>query len=159
MLYNVTIDGCDDAKKLRQFHALEKVQWEPGETVTFFVMTATDTDYRVTSAQAAVHCEEYSVGGMSTFSFVMPEEDVDVIVESRSSMTRLLLTNPPAMGMMGMPPVAMADLMGAAAAPAEPAADEHPWEGKPAFCAECGASTKHSNKYCAECGARLLPKE
>ena len=212
-MHKITIQNIDNAEKLLNFHGLKKQICDAGEKVEFFVLTGTDTDYRVTSEQVAVHCDEYIPGGCSRYSFVMPDMDVEIDVTVRESM---LYTGPgspmvggpgqktdgiavmgmmnmgiPAMGMMnmGMMNMGMANVdvpnelmrniqtgpvafglgnpddpvpVPAAVASTAIGADDpnipdpYPWEGKPKFCSECGASTKGAKKFCGSCGKPLF---
>lgn len=168
MMHKIIIDGREDEVELSRYYRLEKSMYEQGEMVNFSFPTATDTSYRVTSAQVKIRCEDYSVGGISKYSFIMPDTDVEIDVEANNTMVNPYMNGSalPSMGMMGtgMMGMSMMEMMtmgmnGSDNAEAVTNPDPYPWEGKPRFCSECGASTKASNKFCSECGAPLLPKE
>lgn len=158
MMHKITINGHEDATELLNFYGLKKTMFEPGEEVSFSVHTATDTNYKVTSSAVCISCENYVSGGISTFSFIMPDKDVEIDVSSFSCMMNPYMNGMPepsigmmAMGMMGMNSLANANPV--------TGSEAKQWEGKPKFCTECGASTKDFNKFCGECGAPLLPQK
>lgn len=160
MKHKITINGREDTAELKKYYSLKKPMYEVDETVSFSVHTATDTDYKVTSTQTSIRCEKYEPGGISTYSFIMPDTDVEIDISAQNSMVNPFMNGAPmpgigmnmmAMGMMGMnSPMITESVINS---------DSNSWEGKPKFCAECGAPTKDSNKFCRECGAPLLPKK
>ena len=158
MTHKISINGHEDVAKLMNFYGLKKTMFESGEVVTFSVHTATDTDYKVTSSLARISCENYVPGGISTYSFIMPDEDVEIDVSSYGSMMNPYMNGAPepSMGMMTM---CMMGMNGPVNADSNTGLASCQWEGKPEFCPECGASTKTFSKFCGECGAKLLPKE
>ena len=169
MMHKVTIDGHENTEEFMNFYKLKKSMYEPGEKVTFSVHTATDTSYKVTSAQVSIRSEGYEPGGLSNYSFVMPDTDVEIEITSRSTMVNPYMNGAPvpSMGMMGIVTAGMMESLNAGmmgmSIPANTDSTNDPdpylWEGKPKFCAECGAPTKGSNKFCRECGAPLNPKK
>lgn len=109
MLHKITIDGNEDATILMNFYGLKNTMFESGEMVTFSVLTATDTNYKVTSSAAHISCDNYVSGGSSTYSFIMPDRDVEIDISSYNSMVNPYMNGVPemgmgmmAMGMMGM---------------------------------------------------------
>ena len=162
MKHKITIDGHENTEEFLNFYQLKKPMYEPGETVSFSVHTATDTSYSITSAQVRIDSEAYQPGGLSNYSFIMPDTDVEIEITSRSTMVNPYMNgqNPFPMGMMGMEMMnkgmGMNNPMNAG--PAINSASNS-WEGKPKFCPECGAPTNESNKFCRECGAALIPKK
>lgn len=153
MMHKITINGHEDATELMDFYYLKKAMFESGKRVTFSVLTATDTNYNVTSSVVSISCEKYVSGGISTYSFIMPDEDVEIDVSSYGSMANSYTNgiSELGMGMMGMNSLVSANFITCPESPQ--------WEGKPKYCPECGSSTKDFNKFCGECGASLRPKE
>lgn len=155
-MHKVMIIGYEDAEKLSMFYGLERTKFETGETVTFSVLTATDTSYHVTSAQVSINCEGHKAGGTIEYSFIMPDEDVDITISSCSCMMNPYMYGTTAPSMMDLMGKGMNNPVNTETATNTDSID---WKGKPKFCSECGASTKNSNKFCSECGTPLLPME
>lgn len=162
MMHKITVNGQEDAEALMNYYGLEKTMFEAGEAVTFSVHTATDTSYNVASSAVCISCENYVSGGISTYSFIMPDKDVAIDIASSGSMANPYVNNMPAPGMMGtsmMEAMSMMGMMGMnSPVKADSAASPQScqWEGKPEFCPACGALVKGSDKFCGECGAPLL---
>ena len=82
MKYTVKI-GRDN-----NLYGLDKDLFEAGETVEFWFMVASDTDYTITSEQVKLIPGNVDNGAWH-WSFIMPERDVIVNISSRNTMTAL----------------------------------------------------------------------
>lgn len=165
MMHKITVNGQEDAEALMNFYGLKETMFEAGEAVTFSVHTATDTSYNVASSAVCISCENYVSGGLSTYSFIMPDKDVAIDIVSSGSMANPYVNNMPAPGMMGTSMMGTMGMMGMMGMNSPVKADSAPspqsfqWEGKPELCPACGALAKGSDKFCRECGAPLLSQE
>lgn len=132
MLHKITIDGHEDATILMNFYGLKKTMFESGDVVTFSVLTATDTSYKVTSSEVHISCDNYVSGGSSTYSFIMPDKDVEIEISSYNSMVNPYMNGVPemGMGMMAMGMMGMNNLVDTAFITNS---ESHEWEGKPKF--------------------------
>ena len=119
--FKVDIDGKNKS------HGLVRDHFVPGEKVVFSVMTATDTSYYITSSEVKIQTQEYSVGGLSWFWFIMPEQDVKISIRSENSMTALNR---------------------------EPEQQPARMPGH-RYCPECGYELQDITKFCPCCGRKL----
>ena len=108
-----------------KFYGLKKDTYKEGEKITFYIMVASDMNYYVTSDQVKLNNEESNEYSKIYYSFIMPNEDVIVNIETKNNMTCL---NIPEKEIIKNP--------------------------NKKYCKDCGLELEPSIKYCPECGCK-----
>ena len=107
------------------FYGLKKETYKEGEKVTFYIMIASDTNYYVTSNQVDFKIEDSNDYSKIYYSFIMPNEDVIVNIETKNDMTCLNIPK-----------------------------KEIIKDGSKKYCKDCGLELEPGIKFCPECGCK-----
>ena len=107
------------------FYGLKKETYNEGEKVTFYIMVASDMNYYVTSKQVKINIEDSNEYSKVYYSFIMPDEDVIVDIETKNDMTCLNIPQ-----------------------------EELIRDKNKKYCKDCGLELEPSLKFCPECGCK-----
>ena len=119
MKYKVKI-GRDN-----KFYGLKKDTYKEGDKVTFYIMVASDMNYYVTSNEVKISIEDSNEYSKVYYSFIMPNKDVYVDIETKNDMTCLNIPKK------------------------EIIRDENK-----KYCQDCGLELDPNIKFCPECGCK-----
>lgn len=122
MKYKVKI-GKDN-----KFYGLNKNTFEEGEKVTFYVYIIYDASTYVTSDDVEINMEETRDYSRIYYSFIMPNKDVFVNVETKGNMTSF---NPDMKSVV-----------------------EEVKDKNKKYCPDCGLEIQEGTKFCPECGCK-----
>ena len=121
MKYKVKI-GRDN-----KFYGLKKDTYKEGDKVTFYIMVASDMNYYVTSNEVKISIENSNEYSKVYYSFIMPNKDVYVDIETKNDMTCLNIIEDKK----------------------EIIRDENK-----KYCQDCGLELEPNIKFCPECGCK-----
>ena len=119
MKYKVKI-GRDN-----KFYGLKKDTYKEWDKVTFYIMVASDMNYYVTSNEVKISIEDNNEYSKVYYSFIMPNKDVYVDIETKNDMTCLSIPEK------------------------EIIRDENK-----KYCQDCGLELDPNIKFCPECGCK-----
>lgn len=113
--------------RYNKFYGLKKDTYKVGDKVTFYIMVASDMNYYVTSNEVKINIEDSDEYSKVYYSFIMPNKDVYVSIETKNDMTCLnnLEEN-----------------------------KEIIKDNNQRYCKDCGLELEVGIKFCPECGCK-----